>query len=139
MNNASIKEFKPLSNSKEEYIILSSDTNLAYFDKDGKQITPEEIYKSNKLFTKNINGKWGFVDKNGDLKIQNQYDMVTDFNEYGFAGIKKDGKWGVINQEGNIVQEPIYNINWLSPSFIGKYYKINAWYGENRYSSDIIQ
>ena len=45
------------------------------------------------------NGKWGFVDNNGNLKIQNEYEKVTEFNEYGFAGIKKDGKWGFINTQ----------------------------------------
>lgn len=26
---------------------------------------------------------------NGNLKVQNKYEVVTDFNKYGFAGIKK--------------------------------------------------
>ena len=33
--------------------------------------------------------------------------MVTEFNKYGFAGIKKGGKWGVVNIKGEIIQEPI--------------------------------
>ncbi|MGN1269270.1 MAG: WG repeat-containing protein [Clostridia bacterium] len=139
MSNANVKEFKSSENSNESYIMLLSETDFVYFDKNGNKLTSQDVYKNNQLFSKKINNKWGFVDKNGDIKVQNEYDMVTDFNEYGYAGIKKDGKWGVINQEGNIVQQPIYNIDWLQPSFIGKYYKINAWYGENRYSSDIIQ
>ncbi len=49
---------------------------------------------------------------------------------YGFAGIKQDGKWGVINDEGNIVYECEYDFGeeTLSPEFIGKYYKT---YSEN--------
>ncbi len=138
MNNANIKEFKPFENSDENYILLSSDTDFIYFNKNGDKLTSQEVYKNNQLFSKKINNKWGFVDKNGNIIVQNEFDMVTDFNEYGYAGIKKDGKWGVINQEGTIIQQSIYNIDWIQPSFIGKYYKINAWYGENRYSSDII-
>ena len=49
--------------------------------------------------------------------------MVTEFNKYGFAGIKKGGKWGVVNIKGEIIQEPIYSFKWENPSFIGKYYK----------------
>ena len=29
-------------------------------------------FKENNLFAKNVNGKWGFVDKNGNLKVQNK-------------------------------------------------------------------
>ena len=78
-----------------------------------------------------------FVDKNGNLKVQNKYEVVTDFNKYGFAGIKKDGKWGVIDQEGHIVQEPIYELKWNMPEFIGKYYRVNAWYGDARFSDKV--
>ena len=61
--------------------------------------------------------------------------MVTDFNKYGFAGVKLNGKWGVIEQANNqIIQEPTYELDWEQPSFIGKYYRINDWYGEARYS-----
>ena len=51
---------------------------------------------------KKSNNKWGFVDKNGNIKIQYTYDMVTELNEYGYAGIKLNGKWGVINSEGKL-------------------------------------
>ncbi len=54
--------------------------------------------------------------------------MVTDFNKYGFAGIKKkDGKWGSINQNGEVVQEPTYDLKKRNiPEFVGKYYRVNA-------------
>ena len=77
-------------------------------------------------------------DKDGNLKVQNQYEMVTEFNEYGFAGIKVDGKWGVINEEGTIVQEPIYVLESVSPTFIGTFYKANEWYG-NSYFTDKVE
>ena len=65
--------------------------------------------------------------------------MVTDFNEYGFAGIKLDGKWGVIEQATQkIIQEPIYELDWAQPTFIGKYYRVRDW-GDLRYSDDIIR
>ena len=69
--------------------------------------------------------------------IQNEYEKVTEFNEYGFAGIKKDGKWGSINENGEIVQEPVYSISWQNPSFIGKYYKSEEWYGELFYINKV--
>ena len=56
------------------------------------------------MYAKKINGKWGFVNEENKLIINNEYDMVTEFNKYGFAGIKKGGKWGVVNIKGEIIQ-----------------------------------
>ena len=61
--------------------------------------------------------------------------MVTEFNEYGFAGVKKEGKWGVINENGEIVQEPTYELEIVSPKFIGKYYRADEAYGSNYYTN----
>ena len=133
MSNATIKEVK----DDKEYILLFSENDFKYLDKDGNILKAQELFKENNLFAKNVNGKWGFVDKNGNLKVQNKYEVVTDFNKYGFAGIKKDGKWGVIDQAGHIVQEPIYELKWNMPEFIGKYYRVNAWYGDARFSDKV--
>ena len=129
MNNANIEK-------KENYVVIYSKDDMKYFDYSGNEISYKNLYPNNKLYAKKINGKWGFIDKADKLIIQNEYEMVTEFNNYGFAGIKKDGKWGVVNSEGTIIQEPIYELKWENPSFIGKYYKVQAW-GEQYYSSQI--
>ena len=122
---------------KDSYIHLYSEKEDQYFSKNGKKLSSKEAFPNNKLYAKEIDGKWGFVDNNGNLKIQNEYEKVTEFNEYGFAGIKKDGKWGSINENGEIVQEPVYSISWQNPSFIGKYYKSEEWYGELFYINKV--
>lgn len=122
MDNAIVKEVK----DEKAYILLYSDTDFKYLDKNGNILTSQNLFENNPLFAKNINGKWGFVDKDGNLKVQNDYELVTDFNKYGFAGIKKDGKWGSINQNGEVVQEPTYDLKRNIPEFVGKYYRVNA-------------
>lgn len=122
MDNAIVKEVK----DEKAYILLYSDTDFKYLDKKGNILTSQNLFKNNTLFAKNVNGKWGFVDKDGNLKVQNDYELVTDFNKYGFAGIKKDGKWGSINQNGEVVQEPTYDLKRNIPEFVGKYYRVNA-------------
>lgn len=122
MDNAIVKEVK----DEKAYILLYSDTDFKYLDKEGNILTSQNLFENNPLFAKNINGKWGFVDKDGNLKVQNDYELATDFNKYGFAGIKKDGKWGSINQNGEIVQEPTYDLKRNIPEFVGKYYRVNA-------------
>ena len=122
---------------EDNYVRLYSETDNRYFDYSGNELTAQELFQNNNLYAKKINDKWGFVDKDGNVKVQNEYDMVTELNEYGFAGIKKDGKWGVINSNGEIVQEPIYEIDSISPTFIGIYYKTNEWYGNNYFTTDV--
>lgn len=122
MDNAIVKEVK----DEKAYILLYSDTDFKYLDKNGNILTSQNLFENNSLFAKNINGKWGFIDKDGNLKVQNDYELVTDFNKYGFAGIKKDGKWGSINQNGEVVQEPTYDLKRNIPEFVGKYYRVNA-------------
>ncbi len=119
---------------KENYIKIYNSEDRKYLQYDGKEVSNINVIKEAKLFAKKSNNKWGFVDKNGNIKIQYTYDMVTELNEYGYAGIKLNGKWGVINSEGKIIQEQIYDLQELEPQFIGKYYKVDLGYGENFYT-----
>lgn len=124
---------------QKDYIKVYSTTETKYFGKDGKEKNNTELFSNNKLFAKEQNGKWGFVDKEENVKIEYQYDKVTELNQYGFAGIRKGNKWGVINAKGEIVVEPIYQFEDQSgePEFIGKYYKITSVDGESYYSEDV--
>jgi len=123
--------------TKDNYIQIENDVERKYFDFDGKELQYKEIEPNNKLFATKTNGKWGFADSQGSIVIANEYDMVTEFNKQGFAGIKKNELWGVINLNGEVVQKPVYNIKWSDPNFIGKYYEAGIW-NSLRYYSDKI-
>lgn len=119
----------------EENIKVYNDTEIKYFNKEGKEINNTEAYPNNKLFAKQENGKWGFVDVNGKTAVESKYDKVTEFNKYGFASVKKDNKWGAINEQGLEVIEPTYEMNGqVEPSFIGKYYQVTYGFGEIYYT-----
>lgn len=120
---------------EKEYIKIYNDEVTKYFSLSGKEISNKEALKGNKIFATSNNGKWGFVDSNGNILLDYQYEKATDLNEYGFAGIKLDGKWGVVNSEGKVILEPQYIINTqLEPSFIGEYYKVEFGFGEFYYT-----
>lgn len=125
----------------DNYIEVYSEKDTKYFDLEGKELIPQEIFKDNKLFAKKVDDKWGFVNKQNNIVVEAIYDKVTEFNSYGFAGIKKDGKWGVINNSGEIVIEPTYNIEETNtePEFLGQYYKIYYGYGESYYTNHISE
>jgi hypothetical protein len=52
-------------------------------------------------------GKFGFVDAKGKLRIANRYDSIGDFHE-GLAAIKLIGKWGFLNAQDKIAIHPNY-------------------------------
>ena len=131
MNNATLTV-------EDNYIKLSSTTEIKYFDLEGKEKQNTEIFPENTIFAKSQNGKWGFVDKNGQVVIDYQYDEVTEQNEYGFAGIKLNDKWGIVNKNGKIIVEPTYEINTEeTPEFIGTYYRVTYGFGEFYYTKGI--
>ena len=124
---------------EEKYVKLCSENDLLYVDYNGSTISNTKILKNNVLFASEKNGKWGFVNKNNEIVIDYIYDKVTDFNEYGYAGVKQDGRWGVINSNGDVVLEPTYDLDASStePYFIGEYYRVNYNILECYYSNDV--
>ncbi|MDR1983439.1 MAG: WG repeat-containing protein [Prevotellaceae bacterium] len=54
-----------------------------------------------------VNGRWGFIDKTGNVVISPQFESVRNFSD-GMAAIKHKGKWGYINKTGEIVIEAKY-------------------------------
>lgn len=50
-------------------------------------------------------GKFGFVDRRGRLRIANRYDSIGEFH-HGMAPVQLLGKWGFINTADQIVVQP---------------------------------
>ena len=140
MNNKaeSILEMKNAIVVKEGlYVKITNESNKKYITLEGKEVASEEVLSSNELFASVKNGKWGFVDKSGNVKVDYQYDRVTEFNEYGFAGFLKDKKWGVLNKDGSVLVEPTYDLGvQAQPSFIANYYMIDNGSGQIYYAKD---
>ncbi|WP_462247336.1 WG repeat-containing protein [Ekhidna sp.] len=90
---------------KDGYVVLINET--------GKKILkPEEFYQEVKGFDEDYfvvkkEGRYGFVDLQGRLRISNRYDNARPFHE-GLAPIKLRGKWGFINKEEQIKIQPYY-------------------------------
>ncbi len=110
-------------NNDEGYIkmIINDERKYYTFKFEEKQDT--EILKNQNLYLRKKDGKYGFVDKEGNVVVDYIYDDVTEQNSYGYAGIKKDGKWGSINSKGEVIQEPTYDLeNYLLVDFIGRWH-----------------
>lgn len=66
--------------------------------------------------------KWGYISQDFKVVVKPQYDFVTAFSE-GRAFVRKNGKWSIIDKEGNVVRDKLY------PAFSGSIYEgINDYY-----------
>lgn len=128
MNNATVTV-------ENEYVKISNGDETRYFDREGKELKNTEVYPTHTLFAKKENDKWGFADKNGQMVVEAKYDQVTEFNEYGFAAVQLDGKWGAVNSKGEEVISPTYTLQ-VTPSFIGQYYQVRYGFGEVYYTDE---
>lgn len=107
----------------ENYISIYSYNDLKYIDNKGNLVKNTDVFKDLPLYSYQAeDGKWGFKDKQGNIVVNAKYDIVTELNEYGFAGVYQEGKWGVIDNKGNEIVVPTYELEtYYSPSFVGKY------------------
>ncbi len=118
-------EIVSVKNAKVEingdYIKVITSDDSYYLTVDGKKVDNKTVYLENNLYASKDKGKWGFVDLRDSIIVPYEYDEVTEINQFGFAGVKKNGKWGVINSEGQVILEPTYESDEIDPIFIGKY------------------
>lgn len=121
---------------KDYYIKVYNETQTKYFNQEGKEVKNTEVYTNNKLFVTQKDNQYGFIDKSGNIVVDYQYDKAYEFNPYGFATVEKDGKIGVINEQGQEIVPPTYEINEQKEfSFIGKYYQVTYGFGEYYYTN----
>lgn len=105
------------------YLSLRQGEDYKYYNFKFEEKKSSEIFTSNTLFLSKKDGKYGFVNKDGEVVVDYIYDDATEQNTCGYAGIKKDGKWGAIDNKGNIIQEPTYNLDdYLKIDFIGRWH-----------------
>lgn len=111
-------------NAEKQYIKMQIEDEIKYYNFAFEEKPETEIFTTNTLFKSKQNDKYGFVDKNGNVKVDYIYDEVTDQNKDGYAGVKKDGKWGSIDSKGDIVIEPTYDLDeYLLVDFVGRWHK----------------
>lgn len=97
---------------RNERLFVYYDLSYHMIDSTGK--TYGDAYQDTRVFADatyaavKINNKWGFVDKDGNITIEAQYEDARSFSN-GLAAIKHNGKWGFIDMSGKIVIEPKFD------------------------------
>lgn len=73
----------------------------------------EEVYQDARPFSDNgfaavkKNGKWGFIDTEGNMMIEFAYDDALSFGGH-LAAVKQGELWGYVSVRGDIVIEPAF-------------------------------
>jgi len=62
-------------------------------------------------------GRYGFIDAEGRLRIANRYEAARNFSS-SLAAVRILGRWGFINRQDNIAIQPVYD---EVSSFVGDY------------------
>jgi len=105
------------------YMKLKIEDEYKYYNFKFEERNPSDIYTEKTLFLSKKDGKYGFVNKDGNLVVDYIYDDATEQNKYGYSAIKKDGLWGSIDSNGNVVIEPTYKLDKnLIIDFIGRWH-----------------
>lgn len=109
--------------TEKGYIKIYENGEYKYYNFKLEKKENTEIFPNNTLFLSKKDGKYGYINKFGNVVIDYVYNDATEQNEYGYASINKDGKWGVIDKNGNIILEPKYSLeNNIIIDFIGKWH-----------------
>ena len=110
-------------NESKGYLKIRVNEQYKYYNFKFEEKTEADIFPNRTLFVSCKDGKFGLIDKKGNVIVDYIYDDVMEQNDYGFVAVKKDGKWGSVNSKGSVVQEPTYNLDeYLLINFVGRWH-----------------
>ncbi len=111
-------------NVSNGYIKVRENDEYKYYNFRFEEKDSTEVLTSNTLFlSRNEEGKYGFVDRNGNVIVDYIYDDAREQNDYGYASVKQNGLWGTINSRGEVTVAPSYDLdNNALVEFIGKWH-----------------
>jgi hypothetical protein len=107
----------PLSVVHDGFREVTADGNVKFVSWQGisrYEAAPPSAISTERIFEESEgmrgiqrDGRYGFIDRRGRLRIANRYEDIGKFSE-GFAPVKILGKWGFVNMEDNVVINPNY-------------------------------
>lgn len=110
-------------NETKGYIRVHNDSEYKYYNFRFEEQESKNVLGTNTIFLSKKNGKYGFVDKAGNVVVDYIYDDATEQNASGYAAVKKDGLWGAVDSKGKIVANTEYNLdNNTKIDFIGNWH-----------------
>lgn len=110
-------------NTTNNYIKIRENGEYKFYTFQLNETDEKTIFPAHTLYLSKQNGKYGFVNSEGQVIVNYIYDDATMQNQYGYAAVKSNGKWGAIDSEGKVVVAPqYYLLQNTVVSFIGKWH-----------------
>ena len=110
-------------NIEKGYMKIRQDEDYKYYNFRLEEKKNTEILTKNTIFLDKKDGKYGYINNRGEVVVDYIYDDATEQNQYGFASVNKNGLWGSIDGNGNVVLEPKYDLkNNIYIDFIGQWH-----------------
>lgn len=101
-----LQEVYNFQNEKNEFTVITPKKNIGTFS-DINLVSDEFVNGFIKINTSN--DKYNFVNKNGNIISNKEYEEVSDFNKNGFAIVSNDKSYGVIDKNGKEVIDLKYD------------------------------
>ncbi len=85
-----------------------------FFVNEKGERTSQQVYEAVRAFESDgmcavcMDGKWGFIDREENLKIACAYEEARSFTA-GYAAVKKNGIWGYIDEKGSMAVSPVFD------------------------------
>ena len=98
-------------NRQSGYIRVYTNDNYKYYNFKFEEKNSSDVLTKNTIYLSKKNGKYGFVDKEGNVVVDYIYDDATEQNQYGYAAVKLNGVWGSVDKIGKRVLEPSLNLD----------------------------
>lgn len=121
-------------NDTKGYIRIRVNDEYKYYNFKFEEIEAKDILKQNTLFLSKKDGKYGYIDKLGNIVVDYIYDDATEQNSYGFSAVKQDGKWNAIDKEGKLLENKYELKDNVIIDFIGNWHlaeDVNSYYYTN--------
>lgn len=113
-------------NIDQAYMRVRKDGEYQYYNFNFEQKKNTEILTNHTLFLAKKDGKYGYVNENGELIVNYIYEDAKEQNEFGYCVVKQNGLWGVLGQDGTVVLKPSVNLdNNLYIDFISSWHLYN--------------
>lgn len=110
-------------NTDKGYIKVYTNNEYKYYNFKLEEKNSSDLLTANTLFLSKKDGKYGYVDKSGNVVVDYIYEDGTEQNSKGFVAVKKDGVWGSLNKAGAVSLEPSVNLdNSIYIDFIGAWH-----------------
>jgi hypothetical protein len=100
--------------SSDSIFIVYWKNKIGILENDGSEIMPltnkyQKIYNFSSGRAKILkDGRFGFLDRFGNVRVSPQYENAQDFSE-GYTAVFLAGKWGFVDRNENLIVQPFYS------------------------------